>query len=208
MEDGSIASETGKTLLTRRLALRGLLASSLFAAVAPWLGDAAEAKNKKKKKRRKRRRARRKKRSQGGSGAIPAHTEIDGEEQAFLTLINDYRAQHGKSALTLSPQLNAAAARHSMDMGLNNYFDHVNKQGKDVGNRASAEGYRWRVIGENIAAGTAQDTAAEAFAMWQSSPGHNQNMLDSDYRDIGIGREQVPGSRYGWYWTTVFGRSA
>lgn len=126
----------------------------------------------------------------------------------FLKLINDYRAANGKGALTLNAQLSAAAAAHSLDMGLRNYFNHTNKQGKDVGNRASGAGYRWKVIGENLAAGTVQNTAAEAFAMWQSSPGHNQNMLDSDFREIGIGREQVPGSRYEWYWTTVFGTSA
>jgi uncharacterized protein YkwD len=64
------------------------------------------------------------------------------------------------------------------------------------------------VIGENIAAGSAQDTAAEAFAMWKGSNEHNANMLDGAFHDIGIGREQVPGSRWGWYWTTVFGTSA
>lgn len=95
-----------------------------------------------------------------------------------------------------------------MDMGLNNFFNHVNKLRKDPANRATAAGYVWRVIGENLAAGTGKDTAAEAFAMWKSSRDHNKNMLDPDFKDIGIGREQVPGSQYEWYWTTLFGASA
>lgn len=204
MEKTSVTRAGAETPLTRRLALGGLLVTGATAVISSWLAGDADAKKKKKKKRRKSR----KNRSSGGGSTIPGHSDVDAEEQAFLARINDYRAQHGKGALALSPQLNAAAAGHSMDMGVNNFFNHVNKQGKDVGNRASAAGYRWRVIGENLAAGTGQDTAAEAFAMWKSSQEHNQNMLDGDYRDIGIGREQVPGSRYEWYWTTVFGKSA
>ncbi len=184
----------------RRFILGGLLITGATSQLWPSQNDTA-AKNKQKRRRR---------RNQSASTTInpPANAGIDAEEQLFLKLINDYRAANGKGALTLNAQLSAAAAAHSLDMGLRNYFNHTNKQGKDVGNRASGAGYRWKVIGENLAAGTVQNTAAEAFAMWQSSPGHNQNMLDSDFREIGIGREQVPGSRYEWYWTTVFGTSA
>ena len=193
---------TSMALVTRRIALRGLFVTSAATVMNSLAAVQVDAKKKKKK----RRKSKKKSRSGGGS-PLPAHVEIDTEEQAFLALINDYRARNGKGALSINSQLNAAAARHSMDMGVNNFFNHVNKQGKDVGNRASAAGYRWRVIGENLAAGTGQDTAAEAMTMWKSSPEHNRNMLDGDYWDIGIGRERVAGSRYEWYWTTVFGKS-
>jgi uncharacterized protein YkwD len=196
-----VDTRTGQLWTRRGLVRAGLLVTSAVALAGSWLGVEVDAK--KKKKRRKKNR-----KSSVGGTSLPAHTEIDAEEQAFLELINTYRTQNGKRALALNTQLNAASASHSMDMGLNNFFDHINKQGKDPGNRASAAGYRWAVIGENIAAGTVQDTAAEAFAMWKGSKEHNHNMLDADFRDIGIGREQVSGSRYGWYWTTVFGASA
>jgi uncharacterized protein YkwD len=192
--------DTGNLWTRRRFFVGGLLISGAATVVSSWLSDGADAKKKK----------RRKKKKKGSSTESnpPAHWEMDGEEQEFLRLINAYRAENRKAALTLNSQLTAASAAHSLDMGLHNYFSHVNKQGKDPGNRASAAGYRWKVIGENIAAGTAQDTAADAFAMWKSSGEHNHNMLDGDFKDIGIGREQVAGSRYGWYWTTVFGTSA
>ncbi|MEZ4564379.1 MAG: CAP domain-containing protein [Thermomicrobiales bacterium] len=195
-------TNSGASWTRRGLVLRGLLISGLGAVAGAWFGDDVDAKKKKRRKKKK------KKKGSATESNPPAHWEIDSEEQEFLRLINAYRAEKGKRALTLNTQLSNASAAHSLDMGLHGYFDHVNKQGKDPGNRASAAGYPWRVIGENIAAGYAQDTAAEAFAMWRSSKEHNQNMLDSDFHDIGIGREQVEGSRWGWYWTTVFGTSA
>lgn len=197
-------ADTGNLWTRRRLFVGGLLISGAATVVSSWLGDGADARKKKRRKKKK------KKKGSATESNPPAHWEMDGEEQEFLRLINAYRAQKGKSALTLNSQLTVASAAHSLDMGLHNYFSHIgkSKRTKDPGKRASAAGYRWKVIGENIAAGTGQDTAAEAFAMWKSSNEHNANMLDGDFHDIGIGREQVPGSRYGWYWTTVFGKSA
>jgi uncharacterized protein YkwD len=196
-------ADKGNLWTRRRLVVGGLLISGAASVVSSWLSDEADAKKKKKRRKRKK-----KKHGSSTESNPPAHWEMDAEEQEFLRLINAYRADKGKRALTLNSQLTNASAAHSLDMGLHNYFSHVNKQGKDPGNRASAAGYPWRVIGENIAAGTAQDTAADAIAMWKSSSEHNANMLDADFHDIGIGREQVPGSRYGWYWTTVFGKTA
>lgn len=194
------ATVHGESSTRRRFILGGLLIIGATSQLWPSQNDTAAKNNRKRRKRRNQ--------SSGAASNPPANAGIDAEEQLFLKLINDYRAQNRKGALTLNAQLSAAAAAHSLDMGLRNYFDHTNKQGKDVGNRASGAGYPWKVIGENLAAGTVQNTAAEAFAMWKSSKGHNQNMLDSDFREIGIGREQVPGSKYEWYWTTVFGTSA
>ena len=43
------------------------------------------------------------------------------------------------------------------------------------------------------------------FDGWKGSPGHNANMLGTNYTTIGIGRYFLQGSTYGWYWTTDFG---
>ena len=55
--------------------------------------------------------------------------------------------------LRWSDELFSAAARHSGDMARQDYFDHADAGGKRVGARASAQGYAWRSIGENIAGG-------------------------------------------------------
>jgi uncharacterized protein YkwD len=40
---------------------------------------------------------------------------------------------------------------------------------------------------------------------WQNSAGHNENMLNENYRVIGIARVYSSNSTYRWYWTTDFG---
>jgi len=129
---------------------------------------------------------------------------LDGEEQAFLGMINSYRAQNGLGPLSLNDQLNTASKWMSQDMGAHNYFSHTDSQGRDPFARMAAFGYNyntWR--GENLAAGT--DSAQAAFDMWRNSAGHNANMLNGNFTVIGIGRAYTPSSGFGWYWTTDFG---
>jgi len=129
---------------------------------------------------------------------------IDSEEADFLLRINSYRTENGKAMLSLSTNLNRAAAWMAQDMGQRNYFSHTDSASRDPSARARACDYPGNA-GENIAAGTVRDSGLEAFAAWQASSGHNANMLNSNYKYIGIGRAYVPGSTYGWYWVTDFG---
>ncbi len=129
---------------------------------------------------------------------------LDSEEMAFLGLINQYRADNGLGALTISTNLNRAAHWMGNDLGVNNYFAHTDSLGRSPYSRAIDCGYP-AGAGENLAAGSAWDTAQEAFVAWQNSPGHNANMLGTYYKQIGIARVQVPGSQYTWYWVTNFG---
>jgi uncharacterized protein YkwD len=56
-------------------------------------------------------------------------------------------------------------------------------------------------MGENIAAGNPD--AQSTFIQWQESPGHNANMLSSNFTMMGIGRA-TGGGTYGVYWTNLF----
>jgi uncharacterized protein YkwD len=133
-----------------------------------------------------------------------ATAPLDAEEQAFLTLINNYRQQNGRSALTVDTKLQDASEWMSQDMGVNNYFSHTDSLGRDPLVRMGAFGYDYNTWkGENLAAGTS--SAQTAFDLWRNSPGHNSNMLGSNYVAIGIARVYTGGSQYGWYWTTDFG---
>jgi uncharacterized protein YkwD len=129
---------------------------------------------------------------------------LDSEEQAFLGLINQYRASNSLGALTISTNLNRAAHWMGNDLGTNAYFSHTDSAGRSPYSRAIDCGYP-QGAGENLAAGTAWSTAQSAFTAWQNSPGHNANMLGSYYQQIGIARVNVPGSPYDWYWVTNFG---
>ncbi|HEY7270244.1 MAG TPA: CAP domain-containing protein, partial [Dehalococcoidia bacterium] len=101
---------------------------------------------------------------------------VDSEERAFLTLINNYRAQNGAPTLTISVNLNRSASWMALDLGAKNYFSHTDSLGRDPSKRAQDCGFPGGA-GENIAAGTVIDTAQEAFDLWRNSSGHNANML-------------------------------
>ncbi|MHB9112730.1 MAG: CAP domain-containing protein [Thermoleophilia bacterium] len=136
--------------------------------------------------------------------AAPSAFAYDGEELAFLTLINNYRASYGLPALTMSDSLYNASENHSWDMATYNYFSHTGRNGSSPWDRIRAAGYTYNTyLGENIAAGYVD--AQSVFVGWRNSPGHNANMLNANYRAIGIGRAYGSGSTYGWYWTTDFG---
>ena len=137
--------------------------------------------------------------SSGGGGYSP-----DGEERAFLDLINAYRRQHGAGNLSLQDQLGAAANHHSQDMANKNYFSHKLSNGDSAEQNIQRFGYtNWSYVGENIAAG--HETAKAVMDAWKSSPDHDRGMRNQNFTEIGIGRAYNKSSKYGWYWTTTFG---
>jgi uncharacterized protein YkwD len=129
---------------------------------------------------------------------------LHSEEQAFVALINEYRAKNGVPSLNLSPTLNSAARWMSEDMAANDHFDHTDSLGRNLFQRMADFGYgydTWK--GENLAAGSASVTYT--FELWRDSPAHNGNMLNRDFVVIGVARAYDPDSTHGWYWTTDFG---
>jgi uncharacterized protein YkwD len=143
----------------------------------------------------------------GGTATIVAAQDggysPDGEEAAFVDLINGYRGSLGLGALTINYQLGAAADYHSYDMATNNYFDHYLFDGTDPGTNIQNFGYTAYPWGETIAAGMA--SAQEVLTAWQNSPEHDASMRNPQFTEIGIGRFYGEGSYYGWYWTATYG---
>lgn len=134
----------------------------------------------------------------------PSAYAYDGEELAFLTLINNYRASYGLPSLTMSGSLYTASMNHNWDMANQRFFSHTGSDGSTPWDRIRRAGYTYNTyLGENIAAGYAD--AGSVFTAWRNSPGHNANMLGANFRAIGISRVYASGSPYGWYWTTDFG---
>ena len=177
----------------RFLARLAALPAALGLAAFTPASDDAESK-KKNDKRKNKKRGGKKKGNGGGSGYTP-----DNEERKFLDLINDYRKRNGAGALSLNTSLGSAADAHSRDMAKKNSFRH--SKTKQLIER---HGYKnWRTYGENIAAG--DETAEQVFQSWKSSAPHDRNMRSKDFTEIGIGRAHARSSKYGWYWTTIFG---
>lgn len=129
---------------------------------------------------------------------------LDDQELGLLDLINQYRTDNGLKALSLSPSLSSAAQFHSNWMANNDCFAHQCGLEPDLGQRLLNADYRWKwAAAENIAAG--RSSALRTFQLWVNSPSHNQAMLDSRWKALGIGRAYDSGSRYRWYWTVDFG---
>ena len=128
---------------------------------------------------------------------------LDGEEAAFLQIINDYRARNGLRPLAVSENLNRSATWMANDMATRNYFSHGDSRGRMSQQRIADCGATMS-SGENLGAGTMIISASAAFELWRTSPGHNSNMLYAEYRQIGIARVNLPGSYYSWYWVTTF----
>lgn len=139
--------------------------------------------------------------------STPSAAALDGEESAFLTMINNYRAQNGLGTLSTNGKLRDAGLWMAQDMAAKDYFSHTDSLGRDPFVRQGDFGYTYNTWkGENLAAGVAD--AAAAFELWKGSPGHNENMLNPHFTVIGIARAYGPSSTFGWYWSTEFGGQA
>lgn len=126
----------------------------------------------------------------------------------ILKLVNQFRARHRLKPLELNEHLNRSAQRHSDDMANRDFFDHVTPNGRTVGDRATAAGYRWQAILENLAAG--QQNPAAVVTGWINSPPHRRAMLAPDIDDAGIGyryhARDGGRTRQFHYWTLNMGR--
>jgi uncharacterized protein YkwD len=87
-------------------------------------------------------------------------------------------------ALQLDATLSAAAREHAQDMLHYGYFDHAGRDGSTPGTRVAARGYRYQLVGENIAEGP--QSPQEVVQGWIDSPGHCQNLMDPRFTDMGI----------------------
>ncbi len=130
-----------------------------------------------------------------------------------LQLTNQARAQSRQcgdrhfdatSPLAWNDALAAAALVHSRDMAKRDYFSHADPAGDTAAQRTTRQGYRWRTVSENIAAGLA--APEQVVAGWLASPGHCANIMSADYAEMGAAYATRTRSAMGIYWTQVFGR--
>lgn len=142
----------------------------------------------------------------GQAKATPSHDSIILEAQV-LEAVNSIRQTHGCPALSLSPELSAAARQHSYDMAYNDFYSHSGSDGSDSAVRAEQAGYNWLSVAEIIAVGP--DTVDGVVQLWMNSPRHRADILDCEMRETGIGfvyLEDDPGSvTWHAYWTELFG---
>ncbi|MCX5601126.1 CAP domain-containing protein [Streptomyces phaeochromogenes] len=120
-------------------------------------------------------------------------------EAEVLSLVNEERAKAGCSPVTASSTLAALAESFSEDMAARGFFDHTDPSGASPWDRAEKLGIA-NLGGENIARGQAD--AAAVMEAWMNSPGHRANILNCDFKTLGVGAHFASG---GPWWTQDFG---
>lgn len=124
---------------------------------------------------------------------------VDGVVQ----LSNAERAKVGAPPLTVNAELMKAAQDYAAVLAPGPCFEHTCQPVPALKDRVANAQYPNPVrIGENIAAGDL--TAADVVNGWMNSPGHRANILNAEFREIGVG-VLTGGGEFGIYWVQVFG---
>jgi uncharacterized protein YkwD len=127
--------------------------------------------------------------------------EASDEEKAILELTNAERKKAGREPLAFNAKLLAAARAHSANMAKHNKAAHE-LDGKTMRDRVADKGYKYSLVGENVAWN--QQTPEDVVESWMKSSGHRENILRKEFTEIGIG---VARNKDGEpYYTQVFGR--
>ncbi|ELS56785.1 CAP domain-containing protein [Streptomyces viridochromogenes] len=132
--------------------------------------------------------------------SAPVHLSAQAAAAAeVLQLVNEERAQVGCSAVAANSSLTELAQDFSEDMAARGFFDHTDPDGASPWDRAAKAGIT-DLGGENIARG--QSDAAAVMEAWMNSPGHKANILNCDFKTLGVGVHFGSG---GPWWTQDFG---
>jgi len=115
----------------------------------------------------------------------PADLYIDAVgEKNMVDLVNAERVKAGVPKLIADSKLTMVAESHSRDMFMERYFSHVSPDNQDPGDRLSASGIPYTLMGENIAYAPDVNTAHTGL---MNSPEHKKNILEPQFHHVGIG---------------------
>ena len=118
-------------------------------------------------------------------------------------LINRYRRKKGLRPLRLNARLTMAAKAHSRDLAKHDRISHYGSDGSNPWDRVKRAGYNAKLAAENV--GTGQASIEEVFRGWQTSPGHDKNLLLADAEHMGIALVRHNKSEFKTFWTLVIG---
>ncbi len=108
--------------------------------------------------------------------------------QQLVEVVNQTRWQNGRlPPFKSNPLLEMAAQLHSSRMAAHNFIDHCDfETGSTFWKRIEQAGFAdWAITGENIAAG--YTSPEDVVAGWMQSQNHRQNILSTDFWEVGSG---------------------
>lgn len=113
--------------------------------------------------------------------------DIDQFRNDLLWLINNLRNKNWLNSIKIDPALNNISQSYANYMFTNLHFDHNDKNWKTIIDRLNNASYKYSYYGENLAKWVY--TAQETFNGRYNSPAHRDNILNSNFDTIGIGRD-------------------
>ncbi len=126
------------------------------------------------------------------TGAIPFN--VSQFERDILHFTNVQREKYGLSPLQWDDTLANAARDYAQNMHDNQFFSHDGLDGSTFMDRIKRAGYMFPKsgysAGENLIGG--YDSAEEAVDAWMDSPGHRENILNPDFKYLGVGAFKGP----------------
>ncbi|MDK2585404.1 CAP domain-containing protein [Romboutsia sedimentorum] len=121
-------------------------------------------------------------------------------QKEVTDLVNVERTNRGLKPLTLDSQISNVATKKSQDMIDKNYFDHNSPTYGSPFDMMKQFGISYKSAGENIAMG--QNNPKEVVNAWMNSKGHRENILNTNFTNIGVGIAK--NSNGSIYWTQMF----
>lgn len=101
-----------------------------------------------------------------------------------ISFANDARADEGLAPLIANGKLARAAQAKAEDMLKNDYFAHTSPDGIAPWHWIKQAGYQYKAAGENLAINF--DSAKEQHSAWMKSATHRANILNTQYKEIGV----------------------
>lgn len=146
----------------------------------------------------------------------PATTATDNDttcgmpnfQAEFIALVNSARAKgavcgevtrKSSKPLVWNDLLSLASLVHSSDMAFNNFFDHNSPRTGTLRERIRGTGFQYEEAGENLAGG--QTSIAKVVNDWLQSPSHCANMLNPEFKVMGVACKRNTAAYYKNYWT-------
>lgn len=114
--------------------------------------------------------------------------------EQVVKLVNEERAKAGLSALTMDTNLTAAANVRAQE--IKQLFSHTRPDGTSFSTVLKEHYVSYRGSGENIAWG--QKSPEQVMTGWMNSDGHRANILNENFKNIGVGYYQDENGRNHW----------
>jgi uncharacterized protein YkwD len=105
--------------------------------------------------------------------------------------------------LAWDARLAGSAQEQATDLAQRDLLSHTDARQRSFGTRLRSAGYAAAGAGENLAAG--QPDFDDTLQAWLASPSHCANLMQPEFRDVGVACVQRPGSRYERFWVAHLG---